>query len=206
MEEGKPSLISAKKLASILAREVYYRSRRREGFSRGFTWFIDPGKVSSIFKLNFLTSAFYALLSIAVSTPLILPQIFSMAEDLTVVCIIVFSALMLFGGFISIIATASFTAIFTTERLVETIYPLPIDEKTAFKAYLLALILYGGGLAEIFLFIPAFLIALHLSLEGPLTPLTPILGLAASIAMLFFSFTLGIAIGAYSEHVRRRGF
>ncbi len=200
-------MISAKKLASILSQEVFYRSSRREGAARGFLFFAGKRKGKtfsppSIVKSNIYSAIFNSLLSLIICFPFL----FVTPAGMTHLCLIVFSGLIIFGAFIYIITTASFTATFVSERLAELLYLFPIDEQTATKVYVYSLLFYGGGLASIFLYLPAALLMLYLAFTRGFSPILPVLGLIAGVLAILFCFLVGIAVGSYAEYIKRRGF
>ncbi len=199
-------MISARRFASVLSQEVFYRSSRKEGAARGFLFFASKRKGKtfsppSIVKSNIYSAIFNSLLSLVIC----FPSLFATPAEVPQPYLIVFSGLIILGAFIYIITTASFTATFASERLAELLYLFPIDEQTATKVYVYSLLLYGGGLASIFLYLPAALLMLYLAFTRGFSPILPVLGFFAGVLAILFCFLVGIAVGSYAEYIKRRG-
>jgi len=185
------------KLARILAREVAYRSRRRFGRRGIFSLTIGERK-PSVFQANILGAVLFSFLSLMMSVALI----FAPLEEIYPIFTGIFSTLLLFGLFMSLLMSISFTSVYVSERLADLMILLPLDEKTLTKAYLLALFLYWGGASVVFLFIPPLVVLLFKS-----APLILILiALLSSLMLLMFSYSLGLAIGTYAQLVRKKSF
>lgn len=194
------------KVAKNLTKEVTYRGFRGVAAS-AFTPVAKPsegkGRVNvSIVRSNVLGAIFYSIVSLSASTPLLVTDYMKVpATDAFSVSLTV---LVGFAFALSLMQVTPFTSIFIREGLVDLLRLLPLTDSQILKAYLTALILYWGGLSLTFIFIPFFIVATYVTVNGILPGTYLLLGLFAVVAILTFSYSLGIALGSYSYAVRRR--
>lgn len=192
------------RLAKILAKEVAYRSYKDRGKKGFLASTITKGKDISVLASNGLPSVIYMLISIAFSVSLL--ELFS--ENITAIMyfsIAVLSLLLFLEAILVITQVASFTSTFIRDKLVEPIITTPIDEKTLYKAYFYALLLYWGGLAPIFVALPAsVIISLNFYLGREYFSAIPILGLITAFLILFLGYSLGLGLGSYYAHARKK--
>ncbi len=187
-----------KELAKILAREVAYRSYRRYG-TQGLliTRRVEP----SVWRSNILMAIILSFISIFTGLVPLLgvgrlnPNV---AFAFSSVIMIFFEALM------AIFVVTSFTSVFMAERITESLSILPLTEKDVFKAYFRALLLYWGGLAPIFAFIPGAILGFVTTLYKHMTLVLPVLLCFAGFLIMLFSYSLGIALGSYARKVRKK--
>jgi len=182
-------------LARVLAREVAYRSRRRFGKRGVFSLVIGKYK-PSVLQANILGAALFSFLSLMMTLVLI----FAPPEEIYPLFIGIFSTLLLFGLFMSLLMSIGFTSVYVSERLADLMILLPLDERTLTKVYLLALFLYWGGASVIFLFVPPLAILLFKSAS----PILFAVALLSSLMLLMFSYSLGLAIGTYAQLVKKK--
>ncbi len=194
------------KVAKNLTKEVTYRGFRGVAAS-AFTPVAKPsegkGRVNvSIVRSNVLGAIFYSIVSLSASTPLLVTDYMKVpATDAFSVSLTV---LVGFAFALSLMQVTPFTSTFIREGLVDLLRLLPLTDSQILKAYLTALILYWGGLSLTFIFIPFFIVATYVTVNGILPGTYLLLGLFAVVATLTFSYSLGIALGSYSYAVRRR--
>ena len=193
--------MKTRKLAQILAREVMYRSRRTGYKSFSFLKRDKVGAPSAL-KSNALGAIFFSIISLTIISPLFYAaQGGANVENLFIelsVFLIMFEALM------SLLLAISFTSTFINEKLVEALKILPLREKEILRAYVEALLLYWGGLSNIFTFLPGMLLAVYFSTLGYLPIIQPLLGIISGFLVLSMSYSIGIAIGTFSSLVKKR--
>ena len=183
------------RLAYVLAKEVSYRSRRRWGKNTYIAREVKP----SVFASN----ALQAFLLLFFSGFLALTILISPAEEVEAVYLALSIAAIGFSGVFALLTTVSFTAAFTSERIIEAFRLLPISENSLTKSYFEALLLYWGGLSNFTPLLPVLAVCAYRVTVGDL-PVSAVLSfsLAFALSLLTIFFT-GIALGTYAVLVKR---
>ena len=183
------------RLAYVLAKEVSYRSRRRWGKNTYIAREVKPSA--------FASNALQAFLLLFFSGFLALTILISPAEEVEAVYLAVSIAAIGFSGVFALLTTVSFTAAFTSERIIEAFRLLPISEDSLTKSYFEALLLYWGGLSNFTPLLPVLAVCAYRVVVGDL-PVSAVLSfsLAFALSLLTIFFT-GIALGTYAVLVKR---
>ena len=183
------------RLSYVLAREILYRARKswsKKGiiaYKRAELSVIRSNALQVI--LYGLFSCFLALL-VLVSRPEEVDKAFIAASILTILLTV----------FLLIIESASFTAVFASEGLLQILRSLPISRHEATCAYIEALFLYWGGLSALTPVALVLLAALIRTLSGALSPLHFVTLLVACLLCAMTSASVGVALGTYSSSVK----
>lgn len=130
------------RLAYVLAKEVSYRSRRRLGKNTYIAREVKPSA--------FASNALQAFLLLFFSGFLALTILISPAEEVEAVYLAISIAAIGFSGVFALLTTVSFTAAFTSERIIEAFRLLPISKNSLTKSYFEALLLYWGRVKQFY--------------------------------------------------------
>ncbi len=194
-----------KKLARILAKEIAYRSYRRYG-----TQGLPLGRMSqagrrepSILWSNGLMAIIMSFSSIFMGA---LPLLRAGDLDSNLMFVISSSVMLFFEAIMTITIVTSFTSVFMSEQVMDLLSTLPLTERVIFRTYFRTLLLYWGGLAPVFAFIPGAILGFVAASRGLVMLSLPILLIVVGLLILIFSYSLGIALGSYARKVKRRAF
>jgi len=194
-----------RKLARILAKEIAYRSYRRYG-----TQGLPLGKMSqagrrepSILRSNGLMAIIMSFWSIFMG---VLPLLRAGDLDSNLLFVISSSVMLFFEAIMTITIVTSFTSVFMSEQVMDLLSTLPLTERVIFRTYFRTLLLYWGGLAPVFAFIPGAILGFVAASRGLVMLFLPILLIVVGLLILIFSYSLGIALGSYARKVKRRAF
>jgi len=195
-------MISERKLAYLLAKEVSYRvSKKYHSGRRSFLG--SPRPQPSVLRSNAVPAIMYLFLSTFFSLPLFF-LIGKYSLDIIYVSIMAF--VLFIGSLMALFHSVTFTSTFISEKIVSFLLLLPFDEKKLMKTYFLSLFLYWGGLAVFLMLTPPILMGLYGVAMGNLPPIIPFLGLIAGFLTYSMVFLLGIGLGSYSQLVKKHGF
>ena len=194
-----------KKLARILAKEIAYRSYRRYG-----TQGLPLGRMSqagrrepSILWSNGLMAIIMSFSSIFMGA---LPLLRAGDLDSNLMFVISSSVMLFFEAIMTITIVTSFTSVFMSEQVMDLLSILPLTERVIFRTYFRTLLLYWGGLAPVFAFIPGAILGFVAASRGLVMLSLPILLIVVGLLILIFSYSLGIALGSYARKVKRKTF
>ena len=175
-------------LASVMAREVSYRSRRRKERRASSVTSLLGGTLRS----NLLSAVFFSTLSLLLSAALALDP-----SSKPLFCVI-FSTLFFAEFLLSCLMSGTVSFMVVSDRLLDPVSRLPIPEGEIRKA-LFALVMYLGGASLLMLVIPASVVG-ALVASAPL--LIPSCALMA-LAVLAFSQGIGLAVGALAVRMEK---
>ena len=185
------------RVAFVLAKEVAYRSRKAWGRK---TYFLKTRVKPSVLASNAVPFTLLLILSL----PFGLMVLMAPAEGAREVFVVTTTMVLGLEGVLALFTAISFTATFTSERLVEALRPLPIDRLSLSRAYFEAMILYWGGLSSLAPLIPVTIAGLMRSFEGRLGLLTLAAYMVAAVLATLTFFSAGILLGTYASLVRRK--
>jgi len=193
--------IELRRFAEILAREAMYRSFR---FKTPLSTANRGGGRPriSILASNIVGAVLLSILSIVMTI-----NVFRLIETgfdpsnafkLSLTLITGFTVLLV------LLLSATFTSTIMRENLIDILKTLPLRDIDILKIYLVALILYWGGLSAIFIYIPFIVGELIAIYSGILSVEMVLLTILIAILVLGTSYCLGIGLGAYSHRSRYR--
>ncbi len=184
-------------LARYLANEVAYRGFREQGAIPFMPTSRRSSRVKvSVLKANVLSGVLFSMASISASAIIATGNLYGYALSTTVLTGVAIAMALMY--------IIPFTSTVLREGIVDLLRLLPLSPKEVLKTYLLSMILYWGGLAITFIYVPYIVVSTYFVIIGKLSVVPYLLTILAAIATLAFSFLLGIALGTYSYLVRRR--
>ncbi len=195
-------MVSLRGLAKLLVREAAYR-----GFKGGQAAPFLPsarqtrsGVRVSIVSANVIGAFLYSLLSLAMAGA-------AYTTSAQYRPWVSFStALTFLTGFalaMAIMQASTFTSSVVREGLIDLLRLYPLTDRDITRVYAYALILYWGGLAVVFLFIPFLAAEAYLAAVGYLSSAHLLIAVFSAATTLGFAYSAGLALGVQSYIGRR---
>ncbi|ADM27681.1 hypothetical protein Igag_0864 [Ignisphaera aggregans DSM 17230] len=193
--------IELRRFAEILAREAMYRSFR---FKTPLSTANRGGGIPrvSILASNIVGAVLLSILSIVITI-----NVFRLIEtgfDPSNAFKLFLTLITGFAVLLVLLSSATFTSTIMRENIIDILKTLPLRDIDILKIYLVALILYWGGLSAIFIYIPFIVGELIAIYSGILSVEIMLLTILIAILVLGTSYCLGIGLGAYSHRGRYR--
>ncbi len=189
--------INSLTLAKYLANEVAYRGFREQGSIPFMPRSRTSGRFRvSVLKANILGGVLFSMVSLSASAIIPTGNLYGYALSTTVLTGVAIAMALMY--------IIPFTSTVLREGIIDLLRLLPLSPKEVLKTYLLSMILYWGGLAITFIYVPYLIVSTYFVIIGKLGVVPYLLAILAAAATLTFSFLLGIALGTYSYLVKRR--
>lgn len=196
-------MISERKLAYLLAKEVSYRVSKKYRSGRRGSFLGSSRPQPSVLRSNAVPAIMYLFLSTFFSLPLFF---LTGTYSLDIIYVSIMAFVLFIGSLMALFHSVTFTSTFINEKIVSFLLLLPFDERRLVKTYFLSSFLYWGGLAVFLTLAPPILMGLYSAVMGNLSPIIPFLGLIAGFLTYSMVFLLGIGLGSYSQLVKKHGF